>query len=70
MVFAARVARVALAVVSMLVDGVPFFSNAAASAMLKHDAWAAAMSSSGVDPPPDSKRELKLYCPASPLATL
>jgi len=28
------------------------------------------MSSSGVDPPPDSNRELKLYCPASPLATL
>jgi hypothetical protein len=38
--------------------------------MLKHEACAAAISSSGVDPPADSKRELKLYCPASPLATL
>src|SRR5712671_154322 len=61
---------VALAVVATLVDGVPFFSSAAASAMLKHDAYAAARSSSGFDPEPDSNRELKLKSPPRPFATL
>src|SRR5205085_8134613 len=41
-------------------------SSAAASAMLKHAASAAASSSSGLDPVAFSKRDPKLYEPASP----
>jgi len=59
------------AVVSTFVAGVPFFSRPEASAMLKHAASAAARSSSGFDPLPLSKRELKLYCAAiAPLSPL
>src|SRR6266550_8552699 len=59
------------AVVSTFVGGVPFFSSPALNAMLKHAASAAASSSSGLDPAPLSKRELKLYCPAiAPLSPL
>ena len=47
--------------VSTYVAGVPFFSRPPPSAMLKHAASAAARSSSGFDPAPSSKRELKLY---------
>jgi hypothetical protein len=38
--------------------------------MLKHDASAAASSSSGFEPSPFSNRELKLYCPPNPVAPL
>ena len=58
------------ALVSTLVGGVPFPSSAALSAMLKHAASAAASSSSGFDPSPFSKRELKLYWPPRPVAPL
>src|SRR6266436_4843729 len=59
------------AVVSTFVAGVPFFSRPDASAMLKQAASAAARSSSGFDPAPLSKRELKLYCaPIAPLSPL
>src|ERR1700693_3244283 len=59
------------AVVSTFVAGVPFFSRPAPRAMLKHAASAAASSSSGLDPAPLSKRELKLYWPAmAPLSPL
>src|SRR5437868_2740088 len=54
------------AVVSTLVGGVPFFSSPALSAMLKHAASAAASNSSGFEPTPLSKRELKLNCPPTP----
>src|SRR6185437_8862666 len=56
------------AFVSTLVAGVLFPSSPALSAMLKHAASAAASSSSGFEPAPFSKRELKLYCPPSPVA--
>ena len=39
----------------------PAFSRAAASAIVKHPACAAAISSSGLVPTPDSKREVKEY---------
>src|SRR3979409_105746 len=59
------------AVVSTFVGGVPFFSSAPLNAMLKHAASAAARSSSGFDPAPLSKRELKLYWPLiAPLSPL
>src|SRR5687767_13728231 len=59
------------ALVSTLVGGVPFFSRPPLKAMLKHAASAAASSSSGFDPAPLSKRELKLYWPAiAPLSPL
>src|SRR2546421_12043511 len=62
---------VAAAVVSTFVGGVPFFSSPPLSAMLKHAASAAANNSSGLDPAPLSKRELKLYWPAiAPLSPL
>src|SRR5438105_4306500 len=55
------------AVVSTFVGGVPFFSRPALSAMLKHAASAAASNSSGFDPTPLSKRELKLNWPPIPV---
>src|SRR5512132_3856929 len=58
------------AVVSILVAGVPFFSRFPPSAMLKQAASAAASSSSGFEPVPSSKRELKLYWPARPVCPL
>ena len=59
------------ALVSTFVGGVPFFSRPELSAMLKQAASDAASSSSGFDPAPLSKRELKLNCPPiDPLSPL
>src|ERR1035438_5487492 len=53
--------NVRAAVVVRLSATNPAASKAAESAMVKHPAWAAAMSSSGLVPEPAAKRELKEY---------
>src|SRR5262245_7736514 len=54
---------VAVASVSIRVAGVPAFSNPDDSAMLKHAAWAAAISSSGLVPLAFSNRVANEYAP-------
>src|SRR2546423_11290841 len=54
--------RVIVAVVSSLLAVMPAFPSCAESAMVKHPAWAAARSSSGLVPTPFSNLVLKEYC--------
>src|SRR5690606_8680205 len=56
--------KVAVAVVSIFSGVKPASPNWADTALEKHPAWAAPMSSSGFVPGPSSKRGLKPYCAA------
>src|SRR5215213_7273664 len=56
--------RPTLAVVSIRVGGLPALLRAPESAIEKHPACAAAMSSSGLVPLPSSKRDLNEYGPS------
>src|SRR5208337_3889581 len=58
---ASVLSKVTVAVVSMLSAVMPAFPSCADNAMLKHPAWAAAISSSGLVPVPFSNRVLNEY---------
>src|SRR5258708_8249887 len=56
--------KLTVATVWMRVGGWPAPVKAAETAIEKHAAWAAAISSSGFVPVPSSKRDLYEYCPS------
>ena len=60
--FSPLTSSVSTAVVSIESGVMPALVISALSAMVKHPAWAAAISSSGLVPTPSAKRALKLYC--------